>query len=53
VTAPLYAIFGFNVADQSCMVADGAPPGCSVERELGIPLTLTVTAPFSLQLFGS
>jgi hypothetical protein len=51
IATPLYAITGFNKSDEGCQVEDGAPERCTASRELNIPLTLTLSAPFPLQLF--
>jgi hypothetical protein len=53
INTQLYAIVGAK-SDPACAVQDApAPEGCSVHRDLGIPLALTLTAPFTLQLFPS
>lgn len=54
ITTPLFAVYGESLDRQACpQLADAAlPPHCFVNRELGFPLTLNLSVPFSQEIFA-
>ncbi|HEY0714333.1 MAG TPA: hypothetical protein VGF45_16745, partial [Polyangia bacterium] len=53
IVTPLLSVRGTSEDRDACpLIADAAlPPQCFVDRRLGIPLTLTMTMPFTQPLF--
>jgi hypothetical protein len=54
ITTPLYAVYGESLDKQACPhQEDGAlPANCFVNRELGFPLALSLSVPFSQEIFA-